>query len=194
VILIARHGETEWNTAGRMQGWQNSPLTDTGIAQAKRLAWVVDSYDIERIVSSPLGRARETATIVAEYTGLPVETDDRLREIDIGAYSGLTKDEVHDRDPEFFERPEKTKWKCRWPDGESYADASERVGDFVQQADTLHDSVILAHRSLNRVLLGQLADLSPAEMLSIEQENNAVFEVTVDGQIRKRRYDDTLSE
>lgn len=194
MILIARHGETEWNTTERMQGWQNSPLTDTGLAQAKRLAQVVDIYDVERIVSSPLGRARKTATIVAEYTELPVETNDRLREIDIGAYSGLTKDEVHDRDPEFFERREKNKWACRWPDGESYADAYERVGDFVQQSDTLHDSTILAHRSLNRVLLGQLADLSPPEMLSIEQENDAVFEVTVDGQIRKRRYNHTLSE
>jgi probable phosphoglycerate mutase len=194
VILIARHGETEWNTIGRMQGQQNSPLTDTGLAQAKELARVVDGYDVERIVSSPLGRATETATIVAEHTGLPVETDHRLREIDIGAYSGLTKDEVHDRDPEFFERREENKWTCRWPDGESYADASERVGDFVRQADSLHDSVILAHRSLNRVFLGQLVDLSPAEILSIEQENDAVFEVTADGRFHKRRYDDALSE
>lgn len=194
MILIARHGETEWNTIGKMQGRQNSPLTDLGQSQAKKLSRVVDDYNVKRIVSSPLGRARETATIVAEDTGLPVKIDDRLREIDIGVYSGLTKDEVHDYDPEFLERREKNKWTWRWPDGESYADASERAGNFVQQTSTLHESVIVAHRSLNRVLLGQLVDLSPAEILSIEQKSDAVFEVTADGQFRKRRYDDTLSE
>lgn len=194
MILIARHGETEWNTVGRMQGQKNSPLTDTGVVQAKKLAQVVDGYDVERIISSPLGRAKETATVVAEHTALPVEFADQLREIDIGAYSSLTKSEVLDRNAEFFEQREENKWTCRWPNGESYADAFERVGGFVRQADQLHDSLILSHRSLNRVLLGQLSNLSSEEMLSIEQENNAIFEVTSNGHFYKRRYDDMLSE
>jgi probable phosphoglycerate mutase len=177
-----------------MQGQQNSPLTDTGIAQAKKLAKVVDGYDISRIVSSPLGRAKETANIVAKHTEVPIETDHRLREIDIGAYSGFTKDEVHDRDPEFFEQREENKWTCRWPDGESYADAFERVGDFVHKTDTLHGSAILSHRSLNRVLLGQLVNLSSTEMLSIEQQNDVIFEVTHKQEFYKKRYEDVLSE
>lgn len=176
-----------------MQGQQNSPLTDDGIAQAHTLAQVVDQYDMDRIISSPLGRASETSDIVAEQTALPVETDDRLREVDIGAYSGLTKKEVNSRDPDYFEQREANKWSCRWPDGESYADASLRAEAFVDSEDDLHGAVVVAHRSLNRVLLGQLLGLSPSETLDIEQPNDVVFELSTDGSYRKRRYEDIFS-
>lgn len=193
MILIARHGETEWNTVGRMQGQKNSPLTDDGIAQAHTLAQVVDQYDMDRIISSPLGRATETSDIVAKQTALPVETDDRLREVDIGAYSGLTKKEVNSRVPEFFEQREANKWSCRWPDGESYADASLRAKAFIDSEDDLHGAVVVAHRSLNRVLLGQLLELSPSETLDVEQPNDVVFELSTDDSYRKRRCEDILS-
>ena len=194
MILIARHGETEWNTVGRMQGHQNSPITDNGIAQARTLARAVVQYDMDQIVSSPLGRATETSSIVAEQTGLPVKTDDRLREIDIGAYSGLTKHEVNSRDPEFFERREANKWQYNWPDGESYADASQRATAFLDDADGLHGTVVVAHRSLNRVLLGQLLDLSSSETLAIKQQNDILFEISADGSHQKRRYEEILSD
>jgi len=193
MILIARHGETEWNAVGRMQGQQNSPLTDGGIAQARILAQVVDQYDMDRIISSPLGRATETSNIVAKQTALPVETDNRLREIDIGAYSGLTKKEVNSRYPDFFKQREANKWSCRWPDGESYADASLRAAEFIHAENNLHGAAIIAHRSLNKVLLGELLDLSASEVLDIEQENDVVFELPTSRTYRKRRYDEVLS-
>ena len=194
MILVARHGETEWNSVGRMQGQQNSPLTDDGLEQAYKLAQAVDQYDMDQIISSPLGRATETSNIVAEQTGLSMKTDDRLREIDIGAYSGLTKNEVNNRNPGFFEQREANKWKCRWPEGESYADASLRAAEFIQAEDDLDGTIIVAHRSFNRVLLGELLELSPSEILDIEQSNDAVFEVFLDQSYQKRRYNEIISD
>jgi probable phosphoglycerate mutase len=192
MILITRHGETEWNAVGKMQGRQNSPLTEQGRKQARKLARVVETYSMERLIVSPLGRARKTGVIVADYNDIPLETDDRLKEIDIGRYTGLTKKEVKERNPDFFSYREENKWRYSWPEGESYEDASERVQKFISDIEDLRDSVILGHRSVNRVLLGQLLDLSEEKILNIEQENDALFEVKPEINFEKRRYDDIL--
>jgi len=193
MILIARHGETEWNNVGRMQGQQDSPLTENGLQQAGRLAQVVDTYEMERIISSPLGRAKETSSLVAERTDLPLTSDKKLREIDIGSYSGLTKKEVNSLNPDFFEQREANKWSYQWPEGESYADASMRAKEFIESYDRLNGSIIIAHRSFNRVLLGELLGLSPDETLNLEQSNDVIFEIPLDGQYQKKRYEDILS-
>jgi len=194
MILITRHGQTEWNTVDRMQGRRDSALTERGKEQAKTLASVLESYDPDRIISSPLGRAKQTSRIISEHAGLPVEFDNRLKEVDIGSYSGLSKEDIDDQDPGFLERRAKNKWTCRWPKGESYADAAERVSGLARSANKLHGSVILAHRSLNRALLRELLDLQPREALEIEQENDTLFEVRRNGTYHKRRYSAILSE
>jgi probable phosphoglycerate mutase len=79
---------------------------------------VADNYEMERVVTSPSGRAEKTAKGVSNHANIPMETDDNLKEIDIGRYSGLTKEEVKERNPDFFSRRESKKWTCSWPDGE----------------------------------------------------------------------------
>jgi 2,3-bisphosphoglycerate-dependent phosphoglycerate mutase len=93
-MLLARHGETDWNREGRWQGHADVTLNDRGREQARELAVQLVDEPIDVIVSSDLARAHETALIVAEAKRLPVATDAGLREIDVGSWSGLTPDEI----------------------------------------------------------------------------------------------------
>ena len=89
-LLLVRHGETDWNAEGRLQGHTDRPLTDYGRRQAQQLAEELEREEIDAIYSSDLARARETAQIVGERLALPVELDPELREKDWGTWEGLT--------------------------------------------------------------------------------------------------------
>jgi probable phosphoglycerate mutase len=88
VMLLARHGETEWNRERRWQGQADLPLNETGRRQATELAAALADEPIAAIYSSDLSRARETAEIVAARVGSAVRTDPRLREVDAGDWAG----------------------------------------------------------------------------------------------------------
>jgi len=89
-LLLVRHGETDWNADGRLQGQTDRPLSDFGRRQARRLADELADEELEAIYSSDLTRARETAEIVGLRLGLPVVLDPDLREKDWGTWEGLT--------------------------------------------------------------------------------------------------------
>ena len=93
-LLIIRHGETEWNRDMRFQGHGDSNLTDKGRAQSEALGKRLAATGFERLISSDLGRARETAAIIARHTGHVVETDKRLRERHYGVLEGLNIREI----------------------------------------------------------------------------------------------------
>jgi phosphoserine phosphatase len=107
-LLLARHGETDWNRDHRWQGHTGPPLNETGRRQATELAAQVN--DIHVVYSSDTERAYETAAIVAERHRLQVETDPRLREVDFGLWEGLTRAEINERFSGGF---------ARWLSGES---------------------------------------------------------------------------
>jgi 2,3-bisphosphoglycerate-dependent phosphoglycerate mutase len=89
-LLLVRHGETDWNADGRLQGHTDRPLSDHGRRQARKLAEELSGEEIEAVYSSDLARARETAEVVGDRLGLPVELDPELREKDWGNWEGLT--------------------------------------------------------------------------------------------------------
>jgi broad specificity phosphatase PhoE len=89
-LLLVRHGETDWNADGRLQGQTDRPLSDFGRRQARQLADELADEELVAIYSSDLSRARETAEIVGERLGLPVRLDPELREKDWGTWEGLT--------------------------------------------------------------------------------------------------------
>ena len=97
-LLLARHGQSEWNAAGRWQGQADPPLSDLGRAQARAAGRQAGSFDA--IFASDLERALHTATIISEALGVsPVVVDPRLKERDAGEFSGLTRDEIEERFP-----------------------------------------------------------------------------------------------
>src|SRR3954451_7890805 len=89
-LLLVRHGETDWNAEGRLQGHTDRPLSDYGRSQAQQVAEELGGEELEAIYSSDLARARETAEIVGERLGLPIVLDPDLREKDWGTWEGLT--------------------------------------------------------------------------------------------------------
>ncbi len=95
-IYVMRHGETQWNAEGRFQGALNSPLTELGQEQARRLAQALEAVDIDQfdIRVSPQGRAFETAAIALARRANFLRTDDRLREIEVGDWSGQVRADV----------------------------------------------------------------------------------------------------
>lgn len=103
IILLARHGETEWNLEHRLQGHKNSPLTNTGRQQAELLRNSLGDHTICAIYTSPLGRAVETATIVAGQFGLDPVARDGIREINLGPWEGKTRAETEASYPEAYQ-------------------------------------------------------------------------------------------
>jgi 2,3-bisphosphoglycerate-dependent phosphoglycerate mutase len=101
-LILARHGETAWNVAGRHQGHLDSPLTPRGEAQAHALAerFAKDGFDL--FYSSDLGRAIATARIISDRTHIPFALDSRLRERNLGVFHGLTREEMRERFPAEF--------------------------------------------------------------------------------------------
>src|SRR5690349_15996562 len=98
-LLLARHGETDWNREGRWQGWADPPLNELGRRQATRLAEQLRTIPFDAVYSSDLRRAHETAEILAAPHAVPIVVDPALREIDIGSWSGLTRAEIAARFP-----------------------------------------------------------------------------------------------
>jgi probable phosphoglycerate mutase len=96
-LFVFRHGETDWNREGRLQGQTDTPLNANGIAQAQALAERLRAHQIEAVVASDLQRALTTARIVAEALGIPVMTDHGLREISVGLAEGLLWEEAKAR-------------------------------------------------------------------------------------------------
>jgi broad specificity phosphatase PhoE len=118
-ILLARHGETDWNLGRRVQGQSDTPLNDTGRAQAQALAGELAGERLDAVYSSDLVRAHETARIVAEPRGLDVTALPDLREKNFGTWEGLTDDEILVRFPDARHGP--------WGDGETTEDVARRV-------------------------------------------------------------------
>ena len=182
-VHLARHGESDWNAAGRWQGHADRPLTELGRRQAVELAERLASARLDAVYSSDLRRARETAEPVAERHGLEVMTLASLREVDVGGWSGLSRPQVEQRFPEAFAR-----WRSGgqgWEDGETYEDMTVRVVDAVVELAAAHpggEILVVAHggpiRALHAVALG--LDISEHRRLKPVAANARLSRLTVD--------------
>ena len=119
-LFAIRHGETVLNVAQRYQGHSDSPLTETGRNQVSALGRRMAKMEFDTLISSDLGRAQETASIIAGYTGHAVETDSRLRERNYGVLEGLTASEIETRHSEVQQRLDANDPDYIIPDGESH--------------------------------------------------------------------------
>jgi probable phosphoglycerate mutase len=124
-ILLARHGETDWNRDNRFQGHADPPLNESGRTQAAELSAALADEPLAAAYSSPLRRAFETAEIVAAPHGLGPVPMDALREVDVGSWQGLTRAEVEQRFPKQYARW--LDYEAGWENGESYEEMGRRV-------------------------------------------------------------------
>lgn len=151
-LYILRHGETAWNAEGRMQGGLNSPLTDAGKAQAQRQAEILQGVDLNnfQVLCSPQGRAFETAAIALSRQVGFLRTDDRLREIEVGEWSGKVRATLAPPD-EFLDTPDGAlELYERAPGGEGFQALEERCKSFL--ADLTGPAVLVTHGITSRML------------------------------------------
>jgi broad specificity phosphatase PhoE len=162
-FLLVRHGETDWNRENRFQGHADPPLNELGRSQARELATSLARDGIDAVYASPLQRARETAEIIARALALDVGTDPRLMEVDVGSWSGLTRDDVAARFPEAFDR-----WRAGshgWAGGETYEELATRVLRALREIAARHPGgtvLVIGHGGTVRSMLAHAARLDLA--------------------------------
>lgn len=128
MLTLMRHGQTIWNAEGRWQGFGPIPLDETGHQQARDAAVYLQKAGITRIIASDLLRARQTAAPIAELLALPIETDYRWREVDVGSWQGLTREEIIAYDKTRFDRFVMSSYLERaFPDGETQQQQIQRT-------------------------------------------------------------------
>lgn len=155
-LIVLRHGQTEWNISGRIQGSSDIDLDETGRVQATKAAPVLAAYEPTRIISSDLRRAVGTAKSIAEITRVEVELDKRLRERGYGPWEGLTMREIAERFPDDHRR-----WRAQEPllnpEIETWSDLKRRTGDAVRdlvESDVEGTAIIVCHGGSARQITG----------------------------------------
>jgi len=131
-LLVIRHGETVWNIEQRYQGHGDSPLTETGRLQVSALGRRMQGLPFDTLISSDLGRTRETAAIIADYTGHAVALDSRLRERNYGVLEGLTVPEIKAAHPAVLDRLNTADPDYIVPQGESHRQHYQRNIAFIE--------------------------------------------------------------
>jgi broad specificity phosphatase PhoE len=163
-VLLLRHGRTEWNATGRFQGQLDSPLDVIGRAQAKAAAVAVAPMQPDAIVTSDLMRAADTAAEVAAEASVSPVTDERLREIFLGTWQGLTRAEAREQFADEYARWQ-TGEDARRGGGETYAEVGSRsAGCVVDWLDRLGPGSLLVavtHGGTARATIGTLLGMDP---------------------------------
>lgn len=165
-VYIIRHGETDWNKQCLLQGQSDIPLNDYGRELAKQTAEGLKEIPFDRIYSSPLIRAYETAEIIRGNRDIEIITDERIKEIAFGVDEGVHKDKVSENFKDFFAAPEKY---IPPAGGESYQSLLKRAADFVDNelvplSATATRVMIVAHGALNSALAVYLKGLGVENM------------------------------
>jgi phosphoserine phosphatase len=181
-VYLVRHGQTSWNQDQRLQGLCDIPLNRTGIRQSHRMADWYRKTGVRRIVSSPLLRARRTAQILAGCTGRAPLTDDRLREIDHGPWTGLRLEAIQDRFPDEFAVWSFFPEKLRMSSGGSLMAVQRRCTraflDLIK--DNPHEDVlVVSHGVVNALLLCAAIGASLTRIQEYSPHNTALSALTV---------------
>jgi broad specificity phosphatase PhoE len=199
-LILLRHGQTQLSINRRYSGRGNPPLTETGLRQAAaaadRLADPASGLgEIAAVVTSPLGRARQTALAVGEAVGVKVSELDFLTETDFGEWEGLTFKEAFERDPELHGR-----WlsdsSVPTPGGESFDQVLERVRTAKDQIVAEHGGstvVVVSHVTPIKTLLRIGLDAGPSLLfrLHLDLASLSVVEFYPDGNASVRLVNDT---
>ncbi|MEG3631405.1 histidine phosphatase family protein [Streptomyces poriticola] len=183
-IILWRHGQTSWNVERRFQGSTDVPLTETGLAQARRAARLLAGLQPDAIIASDLERAAHTAAELAALTALEVTVDESLRETYAGVWQGLTHDEIIARYGDEY-----AAWKRGEPvrrgGGELETEVADRAAPVVlRHAEKLPEDgtlVVASHGGTIRTTIGRLLGLDPSSWESLGGLTNCCWSVLGEG-------------
>lgn len=184
IIYLLRHGETELNVKGRYQGELDSALTSDGIEQvknnAKLLKVLIDNPKEWEFISSPLGRAQQSTDIVCEVIGYDrnkVKMDDRLKEVNVGKWAGLTTKEIEKSWPELMGNTNNHNWYFNSPSGESYDSVVERVSEWLRSIQNKEKVIVMSHGLTGRIIRGVYQGITKDQALVLEVSQNTFFKL-----------------
>ncbi|MFZ4478722.1 MAG: histidine phosphatase family protein [Rhodoferax sp.] len=174
-ICIARHGETDWNRRGVLQGWLDVPLNEKGRRQAREMAAAFADAGFAAVWASPLARARESAEIAATALRLaPPCCHEGLRERHFGAIQGIPKDELAELNPVLLEQILRRNPAADFVGGESMDDFAERVLGALVEIGASHPGdrvLVVTHGWVMDVVARQIAGLARKAVLNLKPGN-----------------------
>lgn len=190
-LYLARHGETAWNIEQRVQGWEDSPLTEIGIRQAEALADRLAHVPLVAVYSSDLGRAKHTAQIVATRHNLVVQAMPAFREMSWGEWEGLTWQQMQARNPDLWDsfvkkgRDEQAEGETDWeatthiPGGETMAQTAQRIYSGLEQIIARHTGekdcvLVVGHGGSLRMAFTHALNLRPVAHRRFHLDNTGL--------------------
>lgn len=185
ILYLMRHGQTDWNIEGRVQGWNDTPINKKGIEQAHLAGEKLANEEIETVYSSDLRRAKKTSEIVSAALDLPLHYTKRLREMDFGKASGVKKTDLAAKFPyiyaAFNDVNNQERYDVRYPEGESIGEVQQRFMKFVNKLldDRRQKVLIVTHGMLVRIF----AESCLKKTLRLE--NGSVLRVNFDEKSKK---------
>ena len=179
-IILVRHGVTEWNSIGKVQGSSDVKLSQEGIHQARLLAAHFPFQHVDAIYSSPLERAQTTATILANKFNVHVQLEPKFRETSFGDWEGMSLRDLAKVDPENFEKFFMQPEELKISNAETFQQTQERAMYAIQKIISKYKDeknshiIIVAHGAVNRTILCAFLEMSLNKMWAIAQFNTAV--------------------
>ncbi len=180
-VLLLRHAETDWNRERRFQGWRDSPLSAIGRGQAESAARLLAASPLAAVWSSPLGRARETAALIAAPHKLAVREADAFKEMGFGEWEGLTRDEVADALPRpaprlgrHAARGERGPGRRRWPRSAPGPWPGSRT---MREAHPEQTVCLVSHGITCRVLILEALGLGLDRLWSLQLASTGISEL-----------------
>ena len=177
VTLLVRHGQTDWNLAGKKQGHAKTRLNETGKRQAKEMAERLKREKIDAIYSSDLPRAMETAREINKFHNLRIHKTKLLREIDIGECNGLTSVEMREKFPEWGKLKDAEPEKTPYPEGESHLDVQARARRFIKMLNAKKCRIVLVvgHNGMNRNLAQVLTETTYEKQRMMDFDHGMIY-------------------
>lgn len=160
-LYITRHGETEWNTEKRMQGFKNSNLTEKGVSNAKKLGSALKDINFSKIYSSPLGRTIDTSKHILGDRDIEIITVDYLKEMNLGTWGGMLSDDIIAKYPKEYDNFWNNPQEYTPIDGENFYEVMERVSKGLEEIINNEDGdiLIVTHTVVIKCLLAKLKNL-----------------------------------
>lgn len=176
-IILVRHGQTQWNVERRFRGRTDVKLDQTGIRQAKATAKRLNHLKLNAIYSSPLGRAFDTARIIAQARKFKVEPVEGFIDIDFGGWQGLSLEEVEVQYLSLYQLWLSSPQKVRFPGGEGLDEVRERAVAALNGLLDRHKNgtvLVVTHRVVNKVLICAILGLDNSHFWQIRQDTGAM--------------------